>query len=204
VQLLEQKIRRSSASCSVLTWRWPTATTRCRAGDMLKINSTRGSFSESGSDLVRHPGNLIDGAPVDISLEGHADLNATGSLAGLFHRGRGPQFAAGKRRAVYLYTNENDTRSGHLSASQRLSFNAALGPVGVTIADGAAAITLPPASRAMTPPARALRCPAVRSFDQISFSGSASATLRCTSRPIELHRRHLARRTFARRRRISI
>lgn len=183
VQLLEQKIREEfGLPPGVLTLALADGDDAGEvAGDMLKIKfNLGGSFSESLPISIGIPDDLIDGAPLDISLEGHADLNATGSLAAYFTVGVDLNSPLANDAAVYLYTHENDTKiQGSLSASANdLSFNAALGPVGVTIADGAAAISLAASFKSGDAAGtRVALGSAFSSFDQITFSGSANATL---------------------------
>ncbi len=183
VQLLEQKIREEfGLPAGVLTLALADGDDGdALAGDMLKIRfNLGGSFSQSLPISFGIPDDLIDGAPLDISLEGHADLNATGSLAAYFTVGVDLNSLLDADAAVYLYTHEDDTKiEGSLTASANdLSFNAALGPVGVTIADGAAAISLAASFKSDdVADTRVALSSAFSSFDQISFSGSASATL---------------------------
>ena len=182
VQLLEQKIREEfGLPPGVLTLALADGDDGdSAAGDMLKIKfNLGGGFSESLPIAFGIPDDLIADAPIDISLEGQADLNATGNLTALFTIGvdlnPGSGFAP-----VYLYTNESETKiEGSLSASANdLTFNAALGPVGVTIADGGASLALAVSFKSDDAAGtRVALGSAFSSFDQVSFSGSANAVL---------------------------
>ncbi|HXT29054.1 MAG TPA: LEPR-XLL domain-containing protein [Vicinamibacterales bacterium] len=183
VQLLEQKIREEfGLPPGVLTLALADGDDGdSTIGDMLKFKfNLGGAFSESLPVAFGIPDDLIDGAPLDISLEGQADLNATGSLTAIFTVGVDLNSPLDDTAAVYLFTHESETRiSGHLGASANdLSFNAALGPVGVTIADGGASISLDASFQSSDDPGtRVALADAFSHFDEFDFSGSANATL---------------------------
>jgi Ca2+-binding RTX toxin-like protein len=183
VQLLEQKIREEfGLPPGVLTLSLADGEDGDDlAGDMLKIKfNLGGEFSESLPVSIGIPDGAIEGAPIDINLEGQADLNATGNLTAMFTIGVDLNTALNLAAPVFLYTNENDTRiQGSLSASANdLSFNAALGPVGVTIADGSGSIDLSVDFKSGdAADTRVALGSAFSHFDEITFNGSADAVL---------------------------
>ena len=183
VQLLEQKIREEfGLGPGVLTLALADGDDGdTDLDDLLKIRfDLGGAFSESLAIAFGIPNGLIDDAPVDISLEGQADLHVTGDLMAYFTIGVDLNTPLQDDAPVFLFTHEDDTKiAGSLSASaEGLTFNAALGPAGVIIADGFAelSITASFASDDMMGTKVALSG-AFTSFDQVTFDGSAEAVM---------------------------
>jgi Ca2+-binding RTX toxin-like protein len=190
VQLLEQKIREEfGLPAGVLTLALADGDDGdSDAGDMLKIQFNLGAaFSESlpvAFDLLETGNTEIDN--LGISLEGQADLNATGNLDARFTIGIDLGSPLTDLAKVYLYTGiggagtaDDDTYiGGSLSASANdLSFNAALGPVGVFITDGAASLNLAASLSSTTASERILLNSSALSSFTAEISGSADATL---------------------------